>query len=220
MVNLKEILLSLPQQDVFIKRLKEYDEVDIFSWSAFINFSQLFPVEKSFSEKLVSSCVMQWNYGSLLQRHAEFRNILLELCQPVAHHQCARKPQGRAFPELGSSLQKTDSPILSAVSTLWVSVHGKQSTAQRQHTPQDKKSAAEQRYEPVLALRSVHWWKDYSSTFGLVSSHMARSFCWTSILDRAPLFFNCESIRNTYFPRVYFGLFFLEHWKLLSAFWG
>lgn len=31
MVNYKEILLSLPQRNIFIKHLKECDEVDIFS---------------------------------------------------------------------------------------------------------------------------------------------------------------------------------------------
>lgn len=60
----------------------------------------------------------------------------------------------------------------------------------------------------VLALVSVPWSKDCSSTFDLLSSHMAWSFCWTSILDKAPLIFNCTSIRNIYFPRADFGLFF------------
>lgn len=60
----------------------------------------------------------------------------------------------------------------------------------------------------VLALMSVPWSKDCSSTFDLLSSHMTWSFCWTSILDKASLIFNCKSIRNTYFPRADFGLFF------------
>lgn len=46
-VNLKETLLSLVQQNVFIMHLKAHVEVDTLSQNVSIHFSKLFPVEKS-----------------------------------------------------------------------------------------------------------------------------------------------------------------------------
>lgn len=71
--------------------------------------TQFFPMEKSLSEKLLSGCIVQWNYGSPSQKHAEFRTVSRGtcFCQPVQHYHCATIPQGRAFTELGASLQKT-----------------------------------------------------------------------------------------------------------------
>lgn len=97
---------------------------------------------------------------------------------------------------------------------LSVSLHKKKKAQQhRDSRYKDRKSAAEQRHEPVLALRSVPWSKDHSSTFDLLSSHGALSFCWTSIWGKALLIFNHDSIRIIYFPGVYFGLLFPGHWK-------
>lgn len=156
MVNLKEILLSLPQQNVFIKQLKECDEVAILSWNVSIHFSQLFPMEKYLSGKLLSSCVVLWNYGSPLQRHAEFRTVFLEMCfcQPVQYCHCATIPQGRAFIELGTSLQKTKIAPSQAACSLGAVILSTQKTKRSTETAQGKAGSLQQSKDMNLGLLS------------------------------------------------------------------
>lgn len=118
-------------------------------------------------------------------------------------------PYHTSEPSLNYSLlgRVKDSPIWGSVEFRCYQSHYITKKKAQQHTDsrcKDRKSAAERRHEPVLALRSVPWSKDHSSTFDVLSSHGALSLCWTSIWGKALLIFNCDSIRSIYFPRVSF----------------
>lgn len=128
----------------------------IFSWNILIHFSQLFPMEKSLSEKLLSGCIVQWNYGSPSQKHAKFRNVSRGMCfsQPVQLYRCATIPQRRAFTELGASLQKTKTaPSQAGCSLAAVSV-STQKTKRSTETAHVKAESLQQSKDMNLCLLS------------------------------------------------------------------
>lgn len=140
--------------------------------------------------------------------------------KPVQHYHCATIPQGQAFTELGTSLQKTKIAPSQAACSLEVITLSIQNTKYSTETAHIKAGSLQQSKDMNLCLLLGQCIDHQTIILPLICFQLT----WlgvsvgTSILDKALLIFNCKSIRNTYFPRVDFGSFFLDHWKLPLTF--